>query len=401
MKLFGSILLSSALSATFVTALPDPVQTYFVPLPDNDLMNLFKTISAGLLDPANVTNPNQLSSVKAVGNVNTVISIAIAANNTVVYYDHWEDGFESDAKLRTQLSTQIWGDGDLSNGIAPGTTNDIMRGGMAIVLRNNVKVNPRDPTQVFYDGSDRIQSSLPIAVTRFAYPDTPGSLMAGAVEVFSTSSWGRRFIAPVGTNTPDVTLTNPFEYTRFFVMAGEDNTEVFRNNVSVAGVFNKGNSIDFSVQEGDVITSDRPIQVDLIGADVNDNYELRWYAQVDANDWTDEYISPVAETQGNTGFWFYNPHDYPLTISYNGGNLVSGQFIVNAKSSKEISCVNINSTATDVIKIGPADFVKSVSSAQQFVVQTNSIYISRFSMCGSHNFMRTELFALFAILWNL
>jgi hypothetical protein len=97
MKLFRSILSRSVLSATFVTALPDPVQTYYVPLPDNDLMSLFKTISAGLVD-ISVAAQNQLNNVTAKGNVNTVISIAIAANNTIVYYDHWEDGFVVPAK---------------------------------------------------------------------------------------------------------------------------------------------------------------------------------------------------------------------------------------------------------------------------------------------------------------
>ena len=65
--------------------------------------------------------------------------------------------------------------------------------------------------------------------------------------------------------------------------------------------------------QGYVITSDCPIQVDLIGADQSDNYKLRWYAQVDADDWTHEYISPVAETLGNTGFWFYNPQTTAMT----------------------------------------------------------------------------------------
>jgi hypothetical protein len=83
--------------------------------------------------------------------------------------------------------------------------------------------------------------------------------MAGAVEVFNTASWGRLFIAPVGTDAQFLPFgTSPFEYSRFFVMAGEDNTEVFKNGVPVSGTFNKGNSIDFMVQEGDVITSDRP-----------------------------------------------------------------------------------------------------------------------------------------------
>ena len=330
MQSFASLLLISALGSKLLTsALPDPVQTYFVPLPEQDLYGVFKDITPN--------NPTAVS-----GNVQSVISLAVAAANTVIYYDHWEDGYEADPRLRTQSSTQIWGDGDLSNGIAPGTTNDILRGGSAIVLSNGVVVNPRNKANIFFDGGDRIQASLPIAVTRYAFPDQPGSLIADSVEVLNFGSWGRRFIAPVGQNTPDYSGTSPFEYSRFFVMAGEEGTEIFRNGIQIGGsgaVFNTGASVSFIVNEGDVITSTRPVQTDLIVGDINDTYELRWYSTVDANDWTNEYISPVAETLGNTGFWFYNPHDYPIQVSYNGGNTDSGTFTVPVKASKFIpSC---------------------------------------------------------------
>ena len=248
MKLFAYLLLSSALTATSVTAqpLPDPVQTYFVPLPEQDLFDLFTDIAVGL--------PNGTVS----GNVNTVISIAIAADNTIIYYDNWEDGFEAHAKERTQTTTQIWGDGDLTNGIAPGTTNDRLLGGMAIVLENPVVVTPaRDPASIVYDGRDRIQASFSIAITRSAFPDSPGSLMAGAVEVVDFGNWGRRFIAPVGQNTIDGSGTVPFEYSRYFIMAGEDNTQVFRNGVQIGGVFNTGESTVFAVNQGDEVTSNR------------------------------------------------------------------------------------------------------------------------------------------------
>ncbi|KAI2514320.1 oxidoreductase [Fragilaria crotonensis] len=345
----ASFLLAAGLLASLVTAqLPSPVQTYFVPLPENDLIALFKEMSAGVNPPAS-------------GNVNTVISIAIASDNTIVYYDHWEDGFETDARLKTQSTTLIWGDGNLLNGIAPGTVDDKLKGGTAIVLSNNVPV-PRVSSKIFFDGSDRIQSSLPIAVTRFAYPDQPGSLMAGAVEVFNFNSWGRKFIAPVGATTSS--STNAWEIARFYVMAGEDNSEVFKNGIKVGGTFNKGQSINFSVKQGDVITSDRPIQVDLIGADKDDTYELRWYAQVDAGDWTDEYISPVAETLGNTAFWFYNPNTSPITIGYNGGNLLSGSFVVPALSSKMIPCTT--RSGTDRIQILTGDTTTTGSSTSRF-----------------------------------
>ena len=53
-----------------------PIQTYFVPMPEDDLLNgptsTFETINGA-----------------ASGNVNTLISIAIAADGTIIYYDHW------------------------------------------------------------------------------------------------------------------------------------------------------------------------------------------------------------------------------------------------------------------------------------------------------------------------
>ena len=73
--------------------------------------------------------------------------------------------------------------------------------------------------------------------------------------------------------------------------------------------------------------------MDLITGDVADNYELRWYSLVDADEWTNEYITPVAEEAGSTGFWFYNPHDSQITINYEGGNVLTpGSFNVAANS---------------------------------------------------------------------
>ena len=51
---------------------------------------------------------------------------------------------------------------------------------------------------------------------------------------------------------------------------------MFKNGVEVGGTFNKGQSISFNVNQGDVVISDRgPIQVDLFGVDLNHTYELR------------------------------------------------------------------------------------------------------------------------------
>ncbi|MDJ0518938.1 MAG: carboxypeptidase regulatory-like domain-containing protein, partial [Trichodesmium sp. MO_231.B1] len=328
--------------------LDNPVQSYYVPLPEDDLFETF----------------DEINSV-ADGDINTVISVAVAADNTIVYYDHWEDGYDPNPndKVNKQATTEIWGDGDVSNGAAPGVSTDaedVLQSGDAIVLENAIPStnNYRDPNTILYDGADLIQATLPIAVTRFAFPDNPGSLMAGAVEVFNQDSWGDRFIAPVGEDT--TSSTNAFEYSVFYVMAGDDGTELFLNGSQLDvngtdpgfGVLNIGdNFVIEGLQEGDELTSSRPVQVDLVTGDIGDTYELRWYAQVDADEWSNEYITPVAEEAGSTGYWFHNPSNTQITISYEGGNSPNGSFNVAANSSEFIEVdsngdINLNNGDT-------------------------------------------------------
>ena len=129
--------------AEAASPLPSPVQTYYIPLPEASLLNgTFETIHSA-----------------AQSDVHTLISIAIAADGTIIYYDHWEPG----------PLVQIWGDGDQSNGAAPGVgsdADDVLNAGDAIVLENAVAI-PRNGAVIRFDGGDKIEASFPIAVTRW------------------------------------------------------------------------------------------------------------------------------------------------------------------------------------------------------------------------------------------
>jgi hypothetical protein len=143
--------------------------------------------------------------------------------------------------------------------------------GDAIVIQNTIAL-PRVQSHIRYDGSDRIQASFPIAVTRGAYPARPGSVMAGAVEVFDTATWGRTFEAPVGV---DVGKTfQAFELSMFFLMAAEDHTKVTLANGYII-TLNQGQGTAISVNIGEQISSNKPIQVDLITGDRGSFYEMR------------------------------------------------------------------------------------------------------------------------------
>lgn len=264
-RIRGGIAQRSVAAATDV---PIPAQTFFVPFPEDDLMrDTFKIINS-----------------VAGGLVQSMISIVISTPNTVVWYDHWEDGFEDDVTKPIRSSTQIWGDGDPSNGCAPGispctSSTDILTAGQAIVIQNGVTADSAKRGQEKkFDGGDRIVSSFPVAVTRGAYPDSPGSYMAGAVEVLDTKSWGTHYVVPAGVDT--YSATNAFEYSEVYVMAGEDETTVTFANGNTK-ILNMGESIGiieaqgFSVKEGDTIVSDKPIQIDLVTGDKNSYYELR------------------------------------------------------------------------------------------------------------------------------
>lgn len=203
-----------------------PIQTYFLPIVETQMLVTMDLVNQEASSPLTSLN-----------------SIAVAANDTVVWYDHWEDGYEADVINKIQPSTEIWGDGDSSNGCAPPLrntvnctdANDVLNAGDVIILQNEVPVEPRDTSEILWDGGDRIQSSFPVAITRGLYSGDdpgPGPLLGGAVEVLDTGSWGTAFESPVGVGMEDdityynskgvlKTPLNSFEITEFHVMASE------------------------------------------------------------------------------------------------------------------------------------------------------------------------------------
>ena len=278
-----------------------PLQTFFIPLPE-----------ASMFDDMFY----QINSNKAEGHVESLIAVAISIDNTVIWYDHWEDGYETYAPAATAASTEVWGDGNQANGCAPNVDpctdeNDKLNAGTSVVIQNTVEL-PRDASNIRYDGGDRMQASFPIAVTRGAYPEFPGSLMAGAVEVLDTESWGTSFEAPVGENI--LGSFKGFQYTALFFMAAFDGTTVTLPNASNV-TLDRGQGSMVRVNQGDKLTSDKIILVDLITGDVDSQYELRWYSLLDIDEWSREYVSPVGDSVGKTKMVLYNPGSFPLEIS--------------------------------------------------------------------------------------
>ena len=148
--------------------------------------------------------------------------------------------------------TQIWGDRDLANGCPPIRTGAVnpcasprttsLRAGDVVYTRNEVPIKgnngnyfrdpdsdcklwPTDATlrDHCFDGRDKIGSTFPLAVSRAAWADGSGSLLAGALEVsldLRLSGPGRD---PRGPGRPERprTARSMFEYSALYIMGGE------------------------------------------------------------------------------------------------------------------------------------------------------------------------------------
>ena len=195
-------------------------------------------------------------SSSATAPIQTLISVTISTNGTMVYWDHWEDGYEDPLDPSMQVTTEVWGDGNAANGCAPKLgksctdENDRLFAGKAVVLENRVDLPRAVDGHVLYDGRDNIKTTYPVAVTRGAYAQKPGSLLAGATEVYDTGyGWGTVFLSPVGTDAN--IATDAFQYVALYCQAREDNTTVAFSGGKSA-VLNKGDTLVFEyVHVGD------------------------------------------------------------------------------------------------------------------------------------------------------
>ncbi|GKY97101.1 hypothetical protein MPSEU_000668600 [Mayamaea pseudoterrestris] len=242
--------------------------SYFIPLPETDLYEqTYKRMGSG----ATAGSPIMVSNV----------ALSVSTNDTVIVWDHWEDGYEaepfhwSDSTTTTlQDYTRVWGDGNASNGCAPSTNiactdeSDVLSAGDMIMIQQGVNLFQGTRT-IQYDGGDLVRSNVPIAIARSVYPRAAGPSMAAEVEVYYTTyRWGTTFVSPVGKdasglNGGDVS-SNPLEFTALYCMAGENGTVVMLNDM-LPKVLNKGETGAYTnLARGDRLKANKNVQVSVV-----------------------------------------------------------------------------------------------------------------------------------------
>jgi uncharacterized repeat protein (TIGR01451 family) len=277
--------------------------TFFIPYPADLLDDQF--------DAAQTANFVDVDIV-------TTISIAVQRDGSIIYYDHWEDGLETDITSPNQPGTQVWGDGNPGNGAPPGIPDDVLVARDVITLQGIVAV-PRNLADLFFDGGDKIVSvGGPIAVTLAVWPDDPNSgiLFAGAWELYPTSRWDTGYMIPVGEDVPRP--NGGFSTVGLNVQAVQDDTAV-QLDLDADGslenivVLNQGEQFTqvAGIMSGARVEASAPVQVHIFTGDPDSTYEARAYTMLPRSQWSDDYLAPRSS---DGDYWLYNPNTTGLEV---------------------------------------------------------------------------------------
>lgn len=319
-------------------------RTYYMPFAaDESMAALNKSAATGYALPTT--------------DLRTITSIKVSYPGIKLIWDNWEDGYESNILAPAQATTQVWGDGNIYNGIAPGYPNDILPPGASIVLDNTVPTTPRNPANIYYDGRDKLYSSAQIAVTQACGEPSKISVQCMKTNVTSyPSEFGQLFTIPVGEDLS----SRDFQYTALFIRASQNNTNIqidrdndgdFETNFTL----NEGQVMRVDdatapagtiMKAGAVVTSDKPIGIDAHFSGV-DNYSSREIPVFPATWYSNTYYTPVPTTgiavvsppnppatvADTAVVMLYNSLNRPIAINWSSGVPAGGSILLSANSS--------------------------------------------------------------------
>ncbi|HMO05441.1 MAG TPA: SdrD B-like domain-containing protein [Kiritimatiellia bacterium] len=279
------------------------VQTFFMPFDEAEVNVALNTID---------------NFGGAIGStIRSTISIVGGITNTVIYWDHWEDGYEDNILAPTQATTQVWGDNNPANGIPPSFGVDRVNEGSIISLINDIPI-PRIATNIYFDARDKMSVTRWVAVSRYLYAPNPGEVLADSAQVYDRSKYGFNFRAPVGINTG---TNQMFEYTAMHVSAGYNSTVVqidtdADGNFDETVFLNEGeNYVTRFTFQGAQIQASKPVQAHLITGDIGSNYEMRFFELFPSGQWDNNYYTPV-HSIGTiaTEIYLFNPNQTNIDV---------------------------------------------------------------------------------------
>ncbi|MCP4542268.1 MAG: DUF11 domain-containing protein, partial [Chloroflexi bacterium] len=293
----------------------------------------------------------------------SVVTIVATSNGQQVYYDHWEDGYETNIFTPVQTTTLTFGDGNTANGDS-GHDSDTLAPGIVLSLASDdngagdvtdtINVNPRDPNEIRYDSRDRIVTTGgPANVVHAVWPNAT-TYIGGAWEIYSFQAWhnGTSYTVPVGEGSFD-----DFDYTWLEIQAAEDDTSVTIDNGTTTvnitldrgdtygsnGYINSAAASSIIINEGTAINTTKPVQAGLVTGSDDDGggYQTRFFAMIPDVVWGTEYIAPVSSISGDADaqsqIYFFNPNDFTITVNTSDQISSTGVITLPANSARSYS----------------------------------------------------------------
>ncbi|HRP90064.1 MAG TPA: Ig-like domain-containing protein [Edaphocola sp.] len=342
----ATVILDIAINNQDACAIANKSKVYYMPFPENTTQLQQSLKSAASQD--------------GTGNdARNITSIVVPYPGTVIIYDHWEDGYEANIKEPTQSTTRIWGDGDLSNGVAPGYANDIIPAGAYIELDNTFPWN-RTNSVLTFDGKDKVYSSFNVSITKVTGGQSNFGLQNVKTNIADVSKYGQLFVLPFGEDVNRGSNTAVFRYTGLFVNAAEDGTiveldlnadgttdftsptlnegEVWFYNGTGSTPGNSSNDVNKSndIKSGAIVKSNKDVGVNLVFGGI-DNYGTRNIPVFPSQYYGSEYITPVYSKNSNAPAYAYfvNPGSSAITITWtrSAGSPTTGTITVPAKGT--------------------------------------------------------------------
>ena len=272
--------------------------------------------------------------------MHNVITVVVAADNTRVYFDHWENGYSTGA-AGDEVYTGNAGDVfvfESANIVVPRTTGATC-----------TSTNPSGtPSTACYDGRDRIFSAGgAVGVAQAFWPEVNGTVYANAWEIYPVKPYQSTYVVPVGQDLYSAPRNYAdFKHVYVIAQATTDNTTITIDDPLVSGVqvnvvLQRGETTQyFGANAGTTVTGTNPIQVQFIaGQDwTGQASDTRSYTAVPQSLWDTAYYAPVPSANGTTevDVYIYNPTASNLLINYQD-RLGSGTITIPPASTRSYS----------------------------------------------------------------
>lgn len=314
-----------------VTVVDPTLHQYFVPFDDDFLITQFE-------QKAICHNINH----RACSPLQTKIFVTASTNNTLWFYDHWEDGYDADPSIPDDASTET------------GTLNM----GQTVVFESG------SAPSFDYDGRDRItiyggsanvvrlSNASSYALTGESCATPPAGRtgwLAGAWEMPEVANWNTSYIATVGEDLQiSANGINDQDFAALAVMAVQDGTEVTYSGAggTVVVTLNAGQVYTVpaayngpgngGVDSGDTINATAPIQVQMLtGACGPEIVSADGYTLQSRQSWGTSYRAPTpgflqqciqpgsVYTDTNTDIYLHNPNPDQIQVSITSGALLA------------------------------------------------------------------------------